>query len=143
MRYVGVDDLPYRPDVIVSDVSFISLTYLMAAIAEVAAPAAQIVLLVKPQFEVGQKGRLGKNGIVTDPSLRAGTRTGGTLCARTRSAGCGERSLSDRRHPWQCRISSLSAYVAIVVILYAALWNIKRGERRRCGIPARSWGDTS
>lgn len=100
MRYVGVDDLPYRPDVIVSDVSFISLTYLMAAIAEVAAPAAQIVLLVKPQFEVGQKGRLGQErhrhrSVVA----RAGTRTGGTLCARTRSAGCGECSLSDRRYP--------------------------------------------
>jgi len=82
MRYVGVDDLPYRPDVIVSDVSFISLTYLMAAIAEVAAPAAQIVLLVKPQFEVGQKGRLGKNGIVTDPSLREQALERVERCAR-------------------------------------------------------------
>ena len=82
MRYVGVDDLPYRPEVIVSDVSFISLTYLMPAIAEVAAPAAQIVLLVKPQFEVGQTGRLGKNGIVTDPSLRGQALERVERCAR-------------------------------------------------------------
>ena len=66
----------------VIDVSFISLTYLMAAIAEVAAPAAQIVLLVKPQFEVGQKGRLGKNGIVTDPSLREQALERVERCAR-------------------------------------------------------------
>lgn len=54
----------------------------MAAIAEVAAPAAQIVLLVKPQFEVGQKGRLGKNGIVTDPSLREQALERVERCAR-------------------------------------------------------------
>lgn len=54
---------------IVSDVSFISLTYVIPIIARIAAPGAQIVLLVKPQFEVGRAG-LGKNGIVEDPALR-------------------------------------------------------------------------
>ena len=44
---------------IVSDVSFISLTYVIPVIARIAAPGAQIVLLVKPQFEVGRAG-LGK-----------------------------------------------------------------------------------
>ena len=62
-------DLPYRPAMIVSDVSFISLTYVIPVIARIAAPGAQIVLLVKPQFEVGRAG-LGKNGIVEDPALR-------------------------------------------------------------------------
>ena len=69
IREVEADDLPYRPAMIVSDVSFISLTYVIPVIARIAAPGAQIVLLVKPQFEVGRAG-LGKNGIVEDPALR-------------------------------------------------------------------------
>ena len=69
IREVEADDLPYRPVMIVSDVSFISLTYVIPVIARIAAPGAQIVLLVKPQFEVGRAG-LGKNGIVEDPALR-------------------------------------------------------------------------
>ena len=63
IRDVEADDLPYRPSMIVSDVSFISLTYVIPVIARIAAPGAHVVLLVKPQFEVG-KGNLGKNGIV-------------------------------------------------------------------------------
>ena len=59
IREVEADDLPYRPAMIVSDVSFISLTYVIPVIARIAAPGAQIVLLVKPQFEVGRAG-LGK-----------------------------------------------------------------------------------
>lgn len=62
IRDVYAEDLPYRPEMIVSDVSFISLTYVIPVIARIAAPQAQIVLLVKPQFEVG-KGNLGKTGL--------------------------------------------------------------------------------
>ncbi len=69
IRDVTDADLPYRPTMIVSDVSFISLTYVIPVIARIAAPDAHIVLLVKPQFEVG-KGYLGKGGVVTDPELR-------------------------------------------------------------------------
>ena len=69
IRDVYAEDLPYRPEMIVSDVSFISLTYVIPVLARIAAPQAQIVLLVKPQFEVGRAG-LGKNGIVEDPALR-------------------------------------------------------------------------
>lgn len=69
IRDVHDGDLPYRPQLIVSDVSFISLTYVIPVIARIGAPGAHIVLLVKPQFEVG-KGRLGKGGIVDDPLLR-------------------------------------------------------------------------
>ena len=54
---------------IVSDVSLISLTYVIPVIARIAAPGASVVLLVKPQFEVG-KGNLGKGGIVEDRHLR-------------------------------------------------------------------------
>lgn len=69
IRDVEADDLPYRPAMIVSDVSFISLTYVLPVIARIAAPGAHIVLLVKPQFEVGREG-LGKNGIVEHAQLR-------------------------------------------------------------------------
>ena len=69
IRGVVADDLAFRPQLVVSDVSFISLTYVIPVIARIAAAGAHIVLLVKPQFEVGREG-LGKNGIVEDPALR-------------------------------------------------------------------------
>lgn len=80
IRDVYVDDLPYRPEMIVSDVSFISLTYVIPVIARIAAPQAQIVLLVKPQFEVG-KGNLGKNGIVESQELREQALASVVACA--------------------------------------------------------------
>lgn len=57
------------PAVITGDLSFISLTHVLPAAAAVAAPDADIVLLVKPQFEVGRTGV--KEGLVTDPTRRA------------------------------------------------------------------------
>ncbi|MBO3664552.1 TlyA family RNA methyltransferase [Microbacterium stercoris] len=62
----GVDT---APSVITGDLSFISLTQVLPAVAEVAAPDADIVLLVKPQFEVG-RSKIG-GGVVTDAGLRA------------------------------------------------------------------------
>ena len=69
IRYVTPEDIDDVLDFASVDVSFISLTYVIPVIARIAAPGAQIVLLVKPQFEVGRAG-LGKNGIVEDPALR-------------------------------------------------------------------------
>jgi 23S rRNA (cytidine1920-2'-O)/16S rRNA (cytidine1409-2'-O)-methyltransferase len=62
------DELPYPPDLVVADLSFISLTAVLPALVTVAAPAANFVLMVKPQFEVG-KERVG-SGVVTSPDLR-------------------------------------------------------------------------
>lgn len=81
IRDVEADDLPYRPSMIVSDVSFISLTYVIPVIARIAAPGAHVVLLVKPQFEVG-KGNLGKNGIVESETLRKQALDTVTACAK-------------------------------------------------------------
>ena len=81
IRDVTPSDLPFAPDYIVSDVSFISLTYVMPSIAQLAAPDAQIVLLVKPQFEVG-RGNLGKGGIVESEALREGALNKVADCAR-------------------------------------------------------------
>jgi 23S rRNA (cytidine1920-2'-O)/16S rRNA (cytidine1409-2'-O)-methyltransferase len=61
-------DLPYEPDLIVADLSFISLTAVVAALASFAAPAADLVLLVKPQFEAEQE-RVGEGGVVSDPDV--------------------------------------------------------------------------
>lgn len=57
------------PAVITGDLSFISLTHVLPAAASVAAPDADLVLLVKPQFEVGRTGV--REGLVTDPAARA------------------------------------------------------------------------
>ena len=59
-----------RPDLVVADLSFISLALVLPALAGSADENADFVLLVKPQFEVG-KGRVGAGGVVRDPGLRA------------------------------------------------------------------------
>ena len=62
-RDLEADDLPYAPDLIVSDVSFISLRLVLPPVLKLAASGARGVFLFKPQFEVGRDG-LGKGGIV-------------------------------------------------------------------------------
>lgn len=56
-------------DVVVGDLSFISLRLVLPALKAVATDPADFVLMVKPQFEVG-KERVGKGGVVRDPALR-------------------------------------------------------------------------
>ncbi len=63
-RALAVDDLPQRPQLIVCDVSFISLALILPSILPLAADAAEAVLLIKPQFEAGPD--LVKKGIVRD-----------------------------------------------------------------------------
>jgi len=57
-------------DLIVGDLSFISLTLVLPALAPLLAPGGSLLLLVKPQFEL-QPGQLGKGGIVRDAALHA------------------------------------------------------------------------
>ncbi len=57
------------PELITGDLSFISLVHVLPAVREVAAPGGDIVLLVKPQFEVGRTAV--KEGVVSAPRLRA------------------------------------------------------------------------
>jgi 23S rRNA (cytidine1920-2'-O)/16S rRNA (cytidine1409-2'-O)-methyltransferase len=68
-RSLQSEDLPYTPDLVVADVSFISLRTLLPALAAVTAPQANMLLMVKPQFEVGRE-QVG-SGVVHDPDLRA------------------------------------------------------------------------
>jgi 23S rRNA (cytidine1920-2'-O)/16S rRNA (cytidine1409-2'-O)-methyltransferase len=69
IRYVRPADLPYRPDLIVVDTSFISLRLVIPPLIALAASAADLIALVKPQFEVG-RGKVGKGGIVRDQALQ-------------------------------------------------------------------------
>lgn len=68
VRDLTSDHLPSPPGIIVCDVSFISLTLALPPALALAAPGAQLIALIKPQFEVGREN-LGKGGIVRDPSL--------------------------------------------------------------------------
>ena len=66
-RYLEAADLGEPVDLAVCDVSFISAALILPAMARVLKPATgSVVVLVKPQFEVG-KGQVGKGGIVRDP----------------------------------------------------------------------------
>jgi 23S rRNA (cytidine1920-2'-O)/16S rRNA (cytidine1409-2'-O)-methyltransferase len=69
IRYITPSTLPYCPDLVVADTSFISLKLVLPAIIRVVAASAEIIVLIKPQFEVG-KANVGKGGIVRDPLMR-------------------------------------------------------------------------
>src|SRR3954468_19836143 len=68
-RALDPAELPYRPDLVVADVSFISLAKVLPAVLAAAAPRFDALAMVKPQFEVGRE-RLGKGGVVRDASDR-------------------------------------------------------------------------
>ncbi len=63
-------DLPGPVDVVTIDVSFISLRQILPRVPPLLAPGADVVALVKPQFEAGRR-EVGRNGIVRDPAVRA------------------------------------------------------------------------
>lgn len=67
-RYLSADMLAIPAQLIVCDASFISLKKLLPAVMSLAASGAFILVLIKPQFEVG-KGMVGKGGIVRDAAL--------------------------------------------------------------------------
>jgi 23S rRNA (cytidine1920-2'-O)/16S rRNA (cytidine1409-2'-O)-methyltransferase len=74
-RRLARADIPDAPDGIVCDASFIGLEVILPAPLALTAPAARLVALIKPQFEVGP-AQVGKGGIVRDPDLHR------EVCAR-------------------------------------------------------------
>jgi 23S rRNA (cytidine1920-2'-O)/16S rRNA (cytidine1409-2'-O)-methyltransferase len=68
-RSLEPDELPWAPDLIVADLSFISLTKVLPAVMAAAAPRFDCLALVKPQFEVGRE-RVGKGGVVREAAER-------------------------------------------------------------------------
>ena len=65
----ALTELPFAPQLIVCDVSFISVRVALPPALRLAAPGWQAVVLVKPQFEAG-RGDVGKGGVVRDPAVR-------------------------------------------------------------------------
>jgi 23S rRNA (cytidine1920-2'-O)/16S rRNA (cytidine1409-2'-O)-methyltransferase len=69
VRALRPEQVAPPPELVTADLSFISLTLVLPALVACAAPDADFVLMVKPQFEVG-RGNVGAGGVVRDPALR-------------------------------------------------------------------------
>jgi 23S rRNA (cytidine1920-2'-O)/16S rRNA (cytidine1409-2'-O)-methyltransferase len=69
VRTVTPEQVAPAPELVVADLSFISLTLVLPALVSCAAPDADFLLMVKPQFEVGRD--MVGSGVVRDPGLRA------------------------------------------------------------------------
>ena len=68
-RYIDEQHIPEQPSFATFDVSFISLTKVLPAVTQLLNPDADLVTLIKPQFEAGPK-RVGKGGVVRDAAVR-------------------------------------------------------------------------
>lgn len=68
-------------DLVTCDVSFISVTLILPAAVRLLQPNGRMVILIKPQFEVG-KGQVGKGGIVRDPEMHRATCEKVTIAVR-------------------------------------------------------------
>ncbi len=68
LRFVSPDEVGGPFDLVVGDLSFISLCTVATAIRNLTKPSGDVIMLVKPQFEVG-RSKVGKGGIVRDPRL--------------------------------------------------------------------------
>ncbi|WP_371651794.1 MULTISPECIES: TlyA family RNA methyltransferase [unclassified Streptomyces] len=87
VRELTLDDIDGEPaDLVVGDLSFIALGLVLPALVRCCAPDADLVLMVKPQFEIG-KDRLGSGGVVRSPELRAETVR--TVAAQAAGLGLG------------------------------------------------------
>lgn len=69
IRHLTGEMVGEQIDLVVADLSFISLTLVLPALAAVSKSDADFVVMVKPQFEVGRE-KLGAGGVVRDPALR-------------------------------------------------------------------------
>ncbi|MEP7059533.1 MAG: TlyA family RNA methyltransferase, partial [Actinomycetota bacterium] len=68
VRDLRPEMLPYRPGLVVADLSFISLTVVLRSLRDIGTPDAMFLVLVKPQFEAGPSD-VGSGGVVRDPSV--------------------------------------------------------------------------
>jgi len=68
-RHLSPGDLPWAPDLVTCDLSFISVGTVWGAVVPSLAPGWRVMVMVKPQFEVGPE-RVGSGGVVRDPEAR-------------------------------------------------------------------------
>ena len=78
------------PSLVVADLSFISLRLVLPALVRCSTPDADLLVMVKPQFEIGRE-RLGSGGVVRDPELRAEAVRG--IAAAAQELGLGARTV--------------------------------------------------
>jgi 23S rRNA (cytidine1920-2'-O)/16S rRNA (cytidine1409-2'-O)-methyltransferase len=81
-RALSAADLPFAPDLVTIDVAFISLRHILPPLPALVRPGADVVALVKPQFEAGRE-EVGKGGLVTDPAVQAAVVAEVTAVAET------------------------------------------------------------
>ncbi len=91
IRNVSVADLPFPVSLVVADLSFISLASVVPSLVGLLSPeegfaTCELIVLVKPQFEVGRKDVSRGRGVVTDPALHE--RAVGTVTEALREVGC-------------------------------------------------------
>ena len=86
VRNLTTDDIGGQVDLVVGDLSFISLALVLEALLGVTRPDGDLALMVKPQFEVGRE-RVGKGGVVRDPAVRADAVSGVAEAAAARGWG--------------------------------------------------------
>jgi 23S rRNA (cytidine1920-2'-O)/16S rRNA (cytidine1409-2'-O)-methyltransferase len=75
VRRLSGEDLPFEPDLLVADLSFISLAVALGRLFSTTPSLGEAVLLVKPQFEAGPEA-VGRGGLVRDPGVHAATIAG-------------------------------------------------------------------
>lgn len=69
LRHATAGELPFLPDLLVADLSFISLGVALESVVCTSETVQEMILLVKPQFEAGRE-HVGRGGLVSDPSAR-------------------------------------------------------------------------
>ncbi len=89
-RYLTAAEVGGSFDLIVADVSFISLRLVLPALVPLLAPAGEVVALIKPQFEAGRR-QVGKGGVVRDGAAREAAIQGVLAAAQTLGLICAAR----------------------------------------------------
>ena len=87
VRHLTLEQIGEPAEIIVSDLSFISLTLVLPALVGISKSSADFVVMVKPQFEVGRE-KLGAGGVVRDPALRKAAVQDVADCAYDMGVGC-------------------------------------------------------
>ncbi|WP_417364825.1 TlyA family RNA methyltransferase [Glutamicibacter arilaitensis] len=98
VRYLTPEDIGGVVDLVVADLSFISLRLVIDALAGAAKDGGSLVLMVKPQFEVGRE-HLNRTGVVTNPELRRSSVE--AVIASAKAAGLHLRGLARSPLPGQ------------------------------------------
>jgi len=91
IRHLAPAALDELPDLAVIDASFISLDKVLPSTLALLVPGAELVALIKPQFEVG-RGQVGKGGVVRDPAQHAAAVE--RVCAAAAALGCEVRGVT-------------------------------------------------